>query len=147
MEVFSKSYLEEVVENQGKLFEYAEEHCPGLDVADFIESYMKSHTRAMIDEGQAYLCTMDAEALFDYFIKNDKYNIKKGATEGGFAPNWIGQFYALFQWVYSMPSKEVVNLLPVEFMLKGYPGLHDLDLQMAVRKVGEQCGLEVVESC
>ena len=32
MEVFSKSYLEEVVENQGKLFEYAEEHCPGIDV-------------------------------------------------------------------------------------------------------------------
>ena len=31
MEVFSKSYLEEVVENQGKLFEYAEEHCPGAD--------------------------------------------------------------------------------------------------------------------
>ena len=34
MEVFSKSYLEEVVENQGKLFEYAEEHYPGIDVAD-----------------------------------------------------------------------------------------------------------------
>lgn len=49
MEVFSKSYLEEVVENQGKLFEYAEEHYSGIDVADFIESYMKSYTRAMVD--------------------------------------------------------------------------------------------------
>ena len=47
MEVFSKSYLEEVVENQGKLFEYVEEHYPGIDVADFIESYMKSYTRLM----------------------------------------------------------------------------------------------------
>ena len=53
MEVFSKSYLEEVIENQGKLFEYAEEHYSGIDVADFIESYMKSYTRAMVDEGQA----------------------------------------------------------------------------------------------
>ena len=26
MDVFSKSYLEEVVENQGKLFEYAQDH-------------------------------------------------------------------------------------------------------------------------
>ena len=67
MEVFSKSYLEEVVENQGKLFEYAEEHYPGIDVADFIESYMKSYTRAMVDEGQAYVCTMDAETLYNYF--------------------------------------------------------------------------------
>lgn len=28
MDVFSEAYLEEVIENQGKLFEYAEEHCP-----------------------------------------------------------------------------------------------------------------------
>ena len=27
MDVFSEAYLEEVIENQGKLFEYAEEHC------------------------------------------------------------------------------------------------------------------------
>ena len=52
MEVFSTSDLEEVVENQGKLFEYAEEHCPNIDVADLIETYMKSHTRAMIDENR-----------------------------------------------------------------------------------------------
>ena len=63
MEVFSKSYLEKVVENQGRLFEYAEEHCPEIDVADFIGAYMKSHTRAMIDEGQAYVCTMDIQTF------------------------------------------------------------------------------------
>ena len=50
MDVFSEAYLEEVIENQGKLFEYAEEHCPSIDVADFIEAYMKSRTRALIDE-------------------------------------------------------------------------------------------------
>ena len=112
MEVFSKSYLEEVVENQGRLFEYAEEHCPGIDVADFIGAYMKSHTRAMIDEGQAYVCTMDAETLYNYFLENDKYEPKSGKTAGGFAPNWIGQFYALFQWIYRLPSKEVVKTAP-----------------------------------
>ena len=40
---------------------------------DFIDHYMKSRTRALIDEGQAYVSTMDAESLFDYFLKNDKY--------------------------------------------------------------------------
>lgn len=142
MEVFSETYLEEVIENQGELFNYAEEHCPGIDVADFIENYMKSHTRAMIDEGQAYICTMDAEALFSYFLENDKYVPKQGRIRGGFAPNWIGQFYALFQWIYMMPSKDVVRTLPVKFMLEAYPGLHDLDLQVAVRKVGNECGLQ-----
>ena len=28
-------------------------------------------------------------------------------------------------------------------MFEAYPGLHDLDLDVAVRKVGEQCGLNV----
>ena len=141
MEVFSKAYLDEVVENQGKLFEYAEDHCPGMDIEDFIDHYMNSRTRSLIDEGQAYVSTMDAESLFDYFLKNDKYELKQGKETGGFAPDWIGQFYALFQWMYRIPSKEVVRLLPVKFMFEGYPGLHDLDLQVAVQKVGEQCGL------
>ena len=81
---------------------------------------------------------MDAEDLFNYFLKNDKYEPRQGTAAGGFAPNWIGQFYALFQWIYKMSSKEVVKLFPVEFMFEAYPGLHDLDLQVAVYKVGEQ---------
>ncbi|MBS5468857.1 MAG: hypothetical protein KHX69_08585 [Clostridium sp.] len=142
MDVFSKSYLEEVVENQGKLFEYAQDNYPEMDIENFIETYMKSHTRAMLDKGQAYVCTMDAESLFHYFLSNDHYEIKRGESNGGFAPNWIGQFYALFQWTYQLTSKDVVELIPVHFMFEGYPGLHDLDLQTAVYKVGNQCGLK-----
>ena len=141
MKVYSKANLDEVVENQVKLFAYVQDRCPGVDMVDFIERYMKSRTRALIDEGQAYVSTMDEESLFDYFLKNDKYKLKQGKESGGFAPDWIGQFYALFQWMYGMSSKEVVRLLPVKFMFEGYPGLHDLDLQVAVCKVGEQCGL------
>ena len=85
---------------------------------------------------------MDAESLFNYFLLNDNYEIKRGASNGGFAPNWIGQFYALFQWTYHLASKDVVELIPVHFMFEGYSGLHDLDLQIAVHKVGEQCGLK-----
>lgn len=82
------------IENQGKLFEYAQDHCPGMDIEDFIDHYMNSRTRALIDEGQAYVSTMDAESLFDYFLKNDKYELKQGKEAGGFAPDWIGQFYS-----------------------------------------------------
>lgn len=78
MEVFSKAYLKEVIENQGKLFEYAQDYCPGMDIEDFIDHYMNSRTRSLIDEGQAYVSTMDAESLFDYFLKNDKYKLKQG---------------------------------------------------------------------
>ena len=77
MEVFSKAYLDEAVENQGKLFEYAQDHCPGMDIEDFIDHYMKSRTRSLIDEGQAYVSTMDAESLFDYFLKNDQNKVNQ----------------------------------------------------------------------
>lgn len=139
MEVFSEVYLDEVVENQGQLFSFAQDYCPGIDIEDFINQYMNSRTRSLIDEGQPYVSTMDAQSLFEYFLENDECELKQGEEKGGFAPEWIGQFYALFQWIYKMPSKEVVRLLPVRFMFAGYPGLHDLDLQVAVQKVGEQC--------
>ena len=96
MEVFSKAYLEEVIENQGKLFEYAQDYCPGMDIEDFIDHYMNSRTRSLIDEGQAYVSTMDAESLFDYFLKNDKYKLKQGKEAGVIrSSDWIGQFYAI----------------------------------------------------
>ena len=36
-----------------------------------------------------------------------------------------------------MPSSEVVKKVPVTFLVKAYGGLHDLDLNLAVKKVGE----------
>ena len=113
--------MDEVIENQGKLFEYAEEHCPGIDVADFIEAYMKSRTRGLIDAGQAYISTMDAEDLFNYFLKNDKYELKHGKASGGFAPNWIGQFYTLNGYI-NCPVRKLSNCFRLNLCLKDTRG-------------------------
>ena len=40
------------------------------------------------------------------------------------------------QWYYNMPSAEIIKKIPVDFLLKAYNGLHDLDLDLAVKKVG-----------
>ena len=52
-------------------------------------------------------------------------------------PDWIGEFYACYQWYYNLPSSEVVKKVPVAFLEKAYGGLHDLELDLAVQKVGE----------
>ena len=52
-------------------------------------------------------------------------------------PDWIGEFYAYYQWYYNLPSAELVKKIPVDFLEKSYYGLHDLDLRLAVQKVGE----------
>ena len=113
MRAYNGAYLDEIVETQGELFENVSEYAPGIDVKNFIEEYMGGKTREYIDRAEAYACTMDAEDLWEYF-----------------------------QWYYNISSRELVKLLPLDFMIAGYRGLHDLDLELAVRKVGGQCGYE-----
>ena len=56
-----------------------------------------------------------------------------GSTYGG---SEIGEFYAYYQWYYNIPSSEVIKKMPVDFLVKAYGGLHDLELDLAVKKVG-----------
>lgn len=136
MHPYPEAYLSDVVETQGKLFiNYAENHS-NKDTEDFITTYMNSATRRYVDEGQVYVSTMDASTLFDFFLKTDKYEMKEGKALGGFLPDWIGEFYAYYQWYYNIPSSEVIKKIPLSFLKKSYYGLHDLDLELAVKKVG-----------
>ena len=133
---YPRAYLDDVVEAQGKLFDLVAHDHPDMDTADFIVHYMKSAARKHIDNAQAYVCTMDYKELWDYFQKNELYSLRRGESLQGFLPDWIGEFYAYYQWFYNIPSAELVNHIPVNYLINAYPGLHDLDLDLAVQKVG-----------
>lgn len=137
MPAYPEAYLNDVVENQGKLFDLVSQNYPDKDTLDFINTYMTSKTRKSIDESQAYVNTMSAPELWDYFCKIDSFELKNGKAIEGFMPDWIGEFYAYYQWYYNIPSSEVVKKIPVSFLMKAYSGLHDLELDLAVKKVGE----------
>ena len=141
MYAYSEAYLREVVETQGKLFDEIVEYEPDIDVNRFIEDYMMSKTREHIDKGQVYVATMDAEELWRFFCKTENYNPVKGEPVRGFMADWIGQFYAYFQWYYNISSKKVLELVPLKFIKAAYHGLHDLDLELAVKKVGGQVAM------
>lgn len=129
-------YLDFVVESQGRLFDLVSQNYPNKDTEDFIIAYMKSNTRKSIDESQAYVNTMSANELLEYFMETEHYSFKQGKSMKGFIPFWIGEFYAYYQWYYNIPSIEVIKILPLDFMKKAYYGLHDLDLELSVKKVG-----------
>ena len=137
MSAYSEAYLDEVVENQGKLFDFVAQSFPDKDTEDFINAYMKSKTRRSIDEAKAYVNTMDAKELWKYFVETDKYSLKNGKALEGFMPDWIGEFYAYYQWYFNLPSAEVIEKIPLDFLKKAYFGLHDLELDLAVKKVGK----------
>ena len=136
MRAYSEAYLNDVVENQGKLFDYVAQSFPDMDTEDFINTYMRSKTRMSIDKAKAYVNTMDAKELWNYFIETEGYKLKKGKAMEGFIPDWIGEFYAYYQWYFDIPSAEVVKKITVDFLKKAYYGLHDLELDLAVKKVG-----------
>ncbi len=135
MAVYSELYLQDVVENQGKLFDFVAQNFPDKDTAHFIEAYMKSKTRHAIDAGQVYVCTMDYKTLWDYFCSTENYILQPGTAMQGFAPDWIGEFYACYQWRNEVSSAETIEKVPLAFLQKVYHGLHDLDLELAVQKV------------
>jgi hypothetical protein len=135
MRAYAEVYLSDVVETQGKLFDLVAQNYPEKDIFDFINTYMASQTRKSIDEAKAYVNTMSAPELWDYFCKTDGFKLKDGKTLQGFMPDWIGEFYAYYQWYYNLLSGEVIKKVPVDFLVKAYGGLHDLALDLEVKKV------------
>lgn len=136
MRAYPEVYLNDVVEAQGKLFDFVAQTFNDKDTEDFIIAYMASKTRKHIDEAQAYVNTMDAKSLWEYFTKTESFTPKSGKSLEGFLPDWIGEFYAYYQWYYNIPSAELIKKIPISFLMKAYHGLHDLDLSLAVQKVG-----------
>lgn len=136
MHAYAKDYLNDVVENQGKLFDFVAQNFSDKDTEDFIKTYMQSKTRKSIDEAKAYVNTMSAKELWSYFTETENYVLKSGMALEGFMPDWIGEFYAYYQWYYNIPSSEVLKKVPIDFLKKAYYGLHDLELDLAVQKVG-----------
>lgn len=138
MRAYSEAYLDDVVENQGKLFDLIAHDYPDKDTENFIAAYMSSKTRKSIDESQAYVNTMDARTLWNYFCESEGFKLKDGESLKGFLPDWIGEFYAYYQWYYNISSRDVLQKIPISFLKKAYAGLHDLDLELAVKKVGKE---------
>ena len=131
------SYRNEIVETQGRLFGRLARENPNCDGEDFITSYMKSDLRSRIDRAEARPANMTAAELKENFVRNGGYVFKPGEPLDGLSADWIGQFYAYAQWHWGIPSEELVNRIPIRTMRIVYPGLHDLDLGLAVEKVSQ----------
>ena len=138
MRAYSEVYRDDVVESQGKLFDFVAQVLSEQKHGGFHRHVYDEQTRKSIDEAKAYVNTMDAEELWKYFTETEHYQLKDGRALEGFMPDWIGEFYAYYQWFYAIPSAEVIAKVPLDFLKKAYFGLHDLDLELAVRKVGEE---------
>lgn len=115
MRAYAEEYLNDVVENQGKLFDFVAQTFSDKDTEDFIYTYMTSKTRKSIHEAKAYVSTMTAKELWEYFCETEQYQLKYGKALDGFMPDWLGEFYAYYQWYYNIPSSEIIKKVPMDF--------------------------------
>ena len=135
---YRESYIDEIAETQGTLFDRLQDESPDADGFDLIRRYMKSETRCFIDSGDVYLATLGPSLLLDYYRREDGTAPKRGKPMRGFAPNWMGQFYARYQWETGQSSRDIVDVITPEWLQTAYCGLHDLDMRLAIEKVSRE---------
>jgi len=129
------AYRDEIVETQGKLFGRFQCDHPEADGEDFMSAYLQSETRSRLDNAAALLSNMTPAELQDTFISQEGYAVRAGLPVDPFAADWIGQFYAYYQWQTGERSRDIVKRMPLRMMRAAYPGLHDLDLRLAVERM------------
>ena len=134
------AYRDEIVETQGKLFGRFQCEHPEADGEDFVTAYMCGKLRSLIDDAAAVPSNMTAEELQREFMEREGYVVKPGHPMDPLTADWIGQFYAYYQWHTGERSRDVIAHIPVRNMVAAYPGLHDLDLPLAVERVSGAFG-------
>jgi len=135
---YSEVYLNDIVETQGDMFLIVREELPGVDEKWFIERYMSSNIRRLLDHANPKFAAMPAPELILYFIEEECGNeYKRGEEWWGFLPQWAGEVYSFYQWKYNTPSSQLIEMLPLGEMENIYPTLHQTGLESAVDKIHE----------
>jgi hypothetical protein len=137
--MINDSYLEEVQETQGRLFE--EVVYGGGDLVDFVNKFMNSDLKHRIDRRSPvptnlmyYEQLRELEEEEGIKVRKLRKNSKYKFNDYMLA-NWIGEFYAYIQWYTQMYSSFIIKLVPIERLIVTSRGLHDLEMQYAVEKV------------
>ena len=136
MKAYSELYLSDIVDNQGEAFLALRDELPSVDEKWFIEKYMQSHVRAMLDIGNIKFANMPSRELIKWFIEEECNNeYERGEQWGGFIPEWAGKIYAMYQWEHNVKSKDLIKILPLSKIEEVFPALHQASWSSAVDKI------------
>jgi hypothetical protein len=136
MQAYDEIYIPYIMRNQGKVFFYIREVLPNVDEKWFIEKYMKSRVRRLLDHANPKFAAMPPPELIYYFIHQENDGeYKRGEKWGGFLPQWVGMAYAMYQWRYNIPSGELIDILPLSEMERIYPALHQAGWDTVMEKI------------
>jgi hypothetical protein len=136
MSAYDEVYVAQIKLTQGKVFDKIRDELPGVDEKWFIEKYMKSDIRRLLDGANPKLAAKPAPELIHAFINREcAGEYKHGDEWGGFLPQWVGEIYSLYQWKFNIPSAELIDILALSDMERMYIPGHQMGWDAAVNKI------------
>ena len=123
-------YVDDLAEETGKLFErWALNH---MNVDQMATRYMNSSLREKAGKRYAKFCTQSWDDM-----ARQLEDVKGTEYYDFVLCNWLGMFYTCLQGRTGKSGKELIRQYPFETMYIKSNVLHDLDMELAVKKV---CG-------
>jgi len=136
MSAYNEVYVDDIQITQGRVFLNIREELPGVDEKWFIEKYMKSDIRRLLDRANLKLAAKPSPELIHAFINREcGGDYKRGKEWGGFLPQWAGEIYSLYQWKYETPSADLIEMLPLSEIERLFVPLHQAGWDAAVKKI------------
>lgn len=120
---------------QGRLFELARKN--GYDCKDFIQRFMNSRTAAALDQTYDRLQWAGEEYILEELNEEVGGLKKAGMTYHNEIMYWSGYTYRYWRYYTGESSKEIYITANAEIMATGYPGLHTLDVEIAIDRLRE----------
>ena len=123
-------YVDDLSEETGRLFEYrALNH---MDVGEMVTQYMRSQFRENVDKRYARFCTQAWYEMAEHVA------CTTGTTEyDATLCEWLGYLYTFLQLYTGESSRVLMDKHPFSEMYVRSGVLHDLDMDLAVRKVAK----------
>lgn len=146
---YDEFWLSKDMENMGYFFEYCDGYCKEilddndftLDKEKFIEAFMKSDCRALMEIGHPTLLSQAAYDTVKKFIeidnKNDIEEFRLKGKPTDYKPMqlyWAGWMYAYIHFMSRERSKTIIEKLPLKEILLDYKTSHEMSKEAYYRK-------------
>ena len=133
---YNELYTEDVINEQGCFFMVVVRDFPDHSFLRFVKDYMKSELRSEIDIAWPKAAALRALELRNRYIYKEGYVFKGEPDVRSLdMAEWIGRFYAYYQWYWNVKSARLVDWAPPEHLCLMYPGAHSQNMISVIKAV------------
>ena len=146
---YDKFWLSKDMENMGYMFEYSDMFAKELynananqfDKLKFADIFMRSRMRREMDTGHPWFLSEAAIDSFEKYISVDFnanvsefYNVKPHVFRKNYL-YWVGWAYAYIHYEADMYSSDIIERLPLSYMIEQYYTGHEMDISVFYDKI------------